>query len=125
MRPFISLILTLLIVLAGYKLYFSQLKSSTGGVAPVQTIEVTGVKNDLIAIGQAERMYLAEHGSYATLDQLSSSGAMAIAKTGREGYTYDAQPSGDGFRAEARCSSSASACTNYAIDETMEVHATP
>lgn len=121
MRGFLGLILTALIAFGAYKIYFSQMQS-TSGAGPAQAISSTGVKNDLIAIGQAERMYLAEHGSYATLDQLGSTGSMAMIKSGRPGYTYSAEPSGNSFRAEARCSSAGSACTGYAIDETMEIH---
>ena len=124
MRSLVGLVVVLLIVFAVYRLYFSQLQSS-GSPAPARTIEVTGVKNDLVAIAQAERMYQAEHGSYATLDQLNSSGAMTIAKTGREGYTYAALPDGSRFRVEARCSSPVAPCTNYAIDDTMEISTIP
>lgn len=125
MRSFLSLVVVLAIVFISYKLYFSQLQSATGSAAPARTIEATGAKNDLLAIGQAERTYLAEHGSYATLDQLNSSGAMSVAKTGREGYSYAVDSSGNGFRAEARCSSTVAGCVNYAIDETMEIHTIP
>lgn len=125
MRSLIGLVLVLLIAFGVYRLYFAQLQSAGSGGTPSQVIEATGVKNDLIAIGQAERMYQVQHGSYTTLDQLNSSGAMSMVKTGRAGYTYAAQPVADGFRAEARCSSSASGCTNYAIDDTMEVQAIP
>jgi hypothetical protein len=121
MRGLLGLVLTLLIAFGAYKMYFSQMQSASGA-GPAQSISATGVKNDLIAIGQAERMYQAEHGSYATLDQLGSSGSMSMIKSRRDGYTYSVQPSGNSFRAEARCSSANSVCTDYAIDETMEVH---
>lgn len=125
MRSLLSLVVVLAIVFISYKLYFSQLKSATGSAAPASTIEATGVKNDLIAIGQAERMYQAEHGSYATLDQLNSSGAMSVAKTGREGYSYAVDSSENSFRAEARCSATVAGCVSYGIDETMEIRAIP
>lgn len=126
MGRLVGVVVTLLIVFGVYKLYFSQLQSASGTAAPARSIEVTGVQNDLVAIAQAERMYLAEHGSYATLDQLNSSGTMAIAKTGREGYTYQAEASGgNSFRVLARCTSTDSTCTNYAIDETMQVRPIP
>ena len=38
-----------------------------GGPSPKQVIDVAGVKTDLLAMGQAERLYLAGHGSYASL----------------------------------------------------------
>ena len=108
-----------------YKYYFTQ-GQSAGVTTPRQTIDVVGVKNDLIAMGQAERVYQAEHGSYASLDDLVSSGAMSMKKTGRGGYTYEAETSADSFRVTAHCpSDTAPGCTSYAIDQTMEVQATP
>ena len=125
MRGLIGLIIVLLIVFASYKMFFTQLQSA-GGAAPARTIDVAGVKNDLLAIAQAERLYQAEHSSYATLDQLSSSGAMALSKAGRDGYTYQADTSASGFRIVAQCPSAANpGCTNYAIDETMEIRPLP
>ena len=125
MRNMIGLVVTLLIVFAGYKMFFTQMQSASGGGAPAQSISSTGAKNDLIAIAQAERMYQAEHGSYASFDQLSSGGTMNLSKSGREGYTYAVTPSGTSFRAEARCTSTASGCVGYSIDETMEIHSLP
>ena len=108
-----------------YKYYFTQ-GQSAGATTPRQTIDVVGVKNDLIAMGQAERVYQAEHGSYASLDDLVSGGAMSIKKTGREGYTYESEASVDGFRVTARCpSDTAPGCTSYVIDQTMEVQPVP
>jgi len=120
----ISILVVAAIGLFVYKSYFMQ-GQSTGAATPAQTINVVGVKNDLLAIAQAERAYQAEHGSVATLDELVSSGAMSMKKTGRDGYTYEVESSGDGFRAVARCSAAAAGCTNYAVDQTMEVRAEP
>ena len=126
MRSLIGLIVALLIVFVGYRLYFSQLQSSTGSVAPARTIEVVGVKNDLLSIAQSERIYQAQHGSYGTLDELTSSGALSIPKTGRDGYTYEVETSAGSFQVIARCPTVASAgCTNYSVDDTMEVHTMP
>jgi hypothetical protein len=126
MRSLIGLVIVLLIVFASYKLYFSQLQSATGSVAPARTMDVIGVQNDLVAIAQAERIYLAQHSSYGSLGDLVSSGAMALSKTGRDGYTYEAETSGTGFRVVAHCPAATSpGCTNFSIDDTMEVHASP
>jgi hypothetical protein len=125
MRSLVGLILTLLIVFAGYKLFFTQLRS-TGSAVPAQAIDTAGVKNDLVAIAQAERIYQVEHSTYGTLDQLASSGAMSMAKTGRDGYTYDAEASASNFRIVARCPAAAnSGCSNYAIDDTMNISTIP
>jgi hypothetical protein len=131
MRGFGSM-LGLLIVVAiaalTYKFYFASSPSVSGASAstPAQTIDVVGVKNDLLAIAQAERLYQAEHGSYALMDDLVSSGAMNLRKSGRDGYTYDVDASTDSFTAIAHCPASTSArCTNYSIDQTMEIQSAP
>ncbi len=121
---FVSLLAVALIAGLVYKYYFSQ-GQSAGVTTPRQTIDVVGVKNDLVAIGQAERLYQAEHGSYASLDDLVSNGAMTM-KKGRGGYTYEAETSTDSFHVTAHCpSDTAPGCTSYAIDQTMEVQPAP
>ena len=125
MRSLIGLVVVLAIVFAGYKLFFAQLQA-TGSAQPTRTIDVVGVKNDLLAIAQAERVYQAEHSSYATMDQLTSSGALSMQKSGRGGYTYSADASPSSFRVIATCPvATAPGCSNYAVDETMEVRSTP
>lgn len=125
MRSLIGLLIVALISVLAYRFYFSKMESAGTGT-PVQTIDVVGVKNDLIAIAQAERAYQAEHGSYTSLDELNSSGAMTMTKTSRDGYTYDVETSATGFRAIAHCPAGTSpGCTNWAVDETMEVQQAP
>ena len=121
----IGFLVVALIVMLAYKLYFSQAQSAGTG-APAQTISVVGVKNDLLAIAQAERAYQAEHGSYASLDELISSGAMTMKKPGRDGYTYGVETSADSFRVIAHCPAASSpGCTNYAVDQNMDVQPAP
>src|SRR5579864_4098963 len=62
----------------------------TGQKPPMETIDVVGVKSDLLAIAQAERLYLASHGSYASVDALQNDGSIAFSGTGRRGYRYTA-----------------------------------
>ena len=121
----VGLLVVALIAGLTYKYYFLQ-GQPAGVTTPRQTIDVVGVKNDLVAIGQAERLYQAEHGSYASLDDLVSSGAMSMKKMGRGGYTYEAETSTESFRITAQCpSDTAPGCTSYAIDQTMEVQTVP
>jgi len=108
------------IMLFVYKNSLTQ-SQAAGAATPRQTIDVVGVKNDLLAIAQAERAYQVEHGSVGSLDELVSSGAMSMKKFGRDGYTYDVESSGDGFRVTAHCPSSLAGCTNYMVDQSMEV----
>ncbi len=76
-----------------YRTYLTQ-SQATGAATPAQTINIVGVKNDLVSIAQAERAYQAEHSSIASLDELVSSGEMSMKKSGRDGYTYEIEPSG-------------------------------
>jgi len=128
MRSFggiLSLLAVAVIAMLGYKFYFSQAQSPETRT-PAQTISVVGVKNDLIAIAQAERAYQAEHGSYASLSELTSSGTMTMTRQERDGYTYSVDTSDNGFRVIARCPASTSpGCTSYAVDQSMEVQPAP
>lgn len=121
MRNLVGLLVVALIVALAYKYYFSKLESQQTG-SPAQTINVVGVKNDLLTIAEAERAYQAEHGAYASLDELKSSGAMTMVKSGRDGYTYDVETSTGGFRATAHCPATTSpGCTDWSVDQSMEV----
>ena len=121
----LGLLVVALIGMLVYKFYFSQSQSAGTGT-PTQTIDVVGVKNDLLAIAQAERAYQAEHGSYASLSELVSSGAMAMKKTDRDGYTYGVETSAEGFRVIARCPATTTpGCISYAVDQNMDVQPAP
>lgn len=122
MRSLVTLLVVVVIVLFSYKLFFSKMRSDADGTAnPVQAIDVVGVKNDLIAIAQAERAYQAEHGNYAALDELTSSGSLTMRRTSRDGYTYRVETTTDSFRAIAHCPASAAGCSDYSIDQSIEV----
>jgi hypothetical protein len=84
---------------------------------------------DLNAIAQAERTYFAQNGSYADLDQLTSSGALTMARSGRDGYTYSIATAGNGFTVTARHAESpainGAAPLHYpalSIDQSMQIH---
>lgn len=125
MRGFAGMLVVLVVSLFVYKFYFTSGQAAVRPAALTQTVDVIGVKNDLLSIAQAERVYQAEHSTYGSLDDLVSSGAMAYKKTGRQGYTYAAEASTDSFRITARCTETAPAgCTNFAIDQTMEITST-
>ncbi len=119
-----ALVVVLGVTLLIYKNSLTQSRAS-GAATPAQTIDVVGVKNDLIAIAQAERAYQAEHGSIASIDDLVSSGEMSMKKSGRDGYTYEVEASGDGFRVIAHCPTGLAGCTNYVVDQSMEILAEP
>ena len=83
----------LLIVLgAGYFAYRTYLtKSGPGGATehPQQQIDVIDITSNLLTIGQAERQYLAAHGTYGTIQQLQQDGPPSIG-TDTRGYVFTA-----------------------------------
>jgi hypothetical protein len=130
MRALVSLLIAAAVAMAIYMYTLKQAAPGPGMVA-TQAISLTGVKNDLIAIAQAERMYYVQNGSYADLATLSSSGTMNITRTSRDGYTYSVESSGNGFTVTARHTAAPvdlpAGVTpphfpTLSIDQTMEVH---
>lgn len=107
----------------GYFIFKAQMTTGpTGGAPPQQTIDVAGVKNDLLAIGQAERMYLASHGTYASIEQLQQDGAINFSGTNRRGYNYSVEISGERFRIVATpADPEKAAWPTLTMDDTMQV----
>jgi len=118
-------ILALVIVLA--IIWFvikSQFASGpAGGQPPKEVIDVVGVKSDLLAIAQAERIYMASHGAYASVDELQQDGAITFSGANRRGYSYTAEvDGGEHFKITAAPSDPAKIhWPTLSIDETMEV----
>jgi hypothetical protein len=121
-----GLLVTAVIVVLGYWLYASRMQSKGAPGAPAQVISTVGVQNDLLSIAQAERIYWASHASYASLDELYSSGTLAVRKSGRAGYTYSAETSSDNFTVTARCNASViPACSSFSVDQSMQIQQVP
>jgi hypothetical protein len=116
-------LLGLVIVLAvGYWLYRMEVTPSAaqGATAPVEQIDTTGVTSDLISIGQAEKLYLASHDTYATLDQLQQEGSISFGS--RRGYNYAVQVDGQRFQAVATpADSSKAGWPTFLMDQTLQV----
>ena len=130
MKGLIGLLITASIGMGIYLLMLKQAVPAHGMVA-TQAISITGVQNDLVAIAQAERVYFAQNGSYADLATLSSSGAMNISRTSRDGYTYSVEPAPTGFTATAQYTAPPPEMPagvapphfpTISIDQTMEIH---
>jgi hypothetical protein len=97
---FLGTVITLAI---GMYLYSSQIKTfqpSAAGGNQEDVTTITGVKNDLISIGNAERGYMASQGKYASLDELISGNYVTI-RSERPPYIYNVEASGNSFRATA------------------------
>jgi len=65
------------------------------GSTPKTTVDVVGVRNDLMAIANAERRYWVINSKYASLDELRTNGDIEIPS--RDSYTYAAEVSDTGF----------------------------
>ena len=112
-----------------YRAYLTQPPAVAGESAPAatpaQTVNIIGVKSDLLSIAEAERAYQAEHSSIASLDELEAGGQISMKTSGREGFKYEIEPVGEGFHVIARCTPPIATCTNYVIDQNMEISASP
>lgn len=130
MKGLIGLLVTATLGLGIY-LYTLKQASPGPGMVATQAISTTGVQNDLIGIAQAERIYFTQNSVYADLETLASTGTMNIARTGRDGYTYVAEASGNSFTVTARYTAPPPEMPKgvapprwpvYTIDQTMEIH---
>ncbi|HTS68000.1 MAG TPA: hypothetical protein VMO17_03375 [Terriglobia bacterium] len=117
----LGLIIVVAIVWFVVKTQYTQ--GPTGGQPPKEVIDVVGVKSDLLAIAQAERMFLASHGAYASVDQLQQDGSITFSGANRRGYNYTAElDDGQHFKITATPSDPAKAgWPTLTIDETMQV----
>lgn len=93
-----SFIALILVLAAGMYIYSRQLKavSPTAANNPKATVNLVGVRTDLMNIANAERRYMATEGKYASLDELISQQYITEARQ-RGPYAYDVELSGDGF----------------------------
>lgn len=117
----IGLLLSLAIIYFVTKFEFST--GPKGATPPKETIDIVGVKSDLIAIGQAERYYLATKGAYGTVDQLTQDGDITFSGANRRGYNFTADvDDGQHFKVTASPADPAkSDWPTLSIDDTMQV----
>jgi len=119
-----SFIATLVVLAAGMYLYMreAQSSSSAAGVSnPKAAINITGVRNDLLSIAQAERRYYVLEGKYASLDELISSNSLSVARQ-RVPYSYEVDVTGSSFRVVASRSGddASGAPAELSVDENMQ-----
>jgi hypothetical protein len=118
---FLSLVVGLAV---GMYFYGRQVQSSSAAAGtnnPKATINITGVRTDLMGIAAAERQYYASEGKYASLDELVSNHYLAMARE-RPPYSYEIQIGSGGFRVIAtRSGDNASGLpAQLSVDENME-----
>jgi hypothetical protein len=79
----------MIVVGIGAYIYVGQVRTITPhGSSPTAAITVTAVRNDLMAIANAERQFFASNGKYAALDDLR---AHSTITSGRGDYSYSAE----------------------------------
>jgi hypothetical protein len=113
---FVSVIV---VAAVGGYLYMNQMQTATpGGTTPKVMIDVTAVRNDLLAMANAERRYWATNAKYASLDELRNNGDISIPS--RANYVYSVDTGDSGFKIVATYSGSdPTAPKNITVDETM------
>ena len=103
MKALAAILVAAAVVYAIFHFYFRKMPTTDEGTAPTQAISLTGVRMDLLQIAQAERSYMALNSRCASLDELVSSSALSVPRTGRDGYAYSVECStGVEFKVSAR-----------------------
>jgi len=123
MRALISVVVTLAVAMGMYLLFMKNALSGSGG-SPTQLISTTSVQMQLVNIAQAERIYYVQNNTYASLNDLASSGALTLRTPDPDGYTYVVDASPTGFKATAHHEDVAGKPSSYpviSIDQTMQV----
>ncbi len=123
MRATFGMIGLLSVLATGYYIYSSYIRQEGDNRPPVQQIDLVRVRRDLISFAQAERLYLAANGCYATLEQLRQSGSLSMIPADRNGkYSYEVEIDGPAhFRITARPAAGNAGLPTLSIDETMQI----
>ena len=126
MRALAGLLAAAALLAGVYYGYLKSLPVSDHRAAPAQAISLTAVRSDLLQIAQAERAFIAANGNCVPLGELLSGNTLAMAKTGRDGYSYSVECSGGEFNAIARHAEgppgSSLRYPSLAVDQSMQVH---
>ena len=122
---FLSVVSVLAVGLYFYARQVQSTSAAAGTSNPQATINMTGVRTDLMAIAAAERRYYAGEGKYGSLDEMIDSHYITITRQ-RPPYTYDVQISAGGFRVIATRTGENISGTpaQISVDENMEFQTT-
>ena len=118
---FVGTVVTMAIGMYIYSLQIKTLTPGAGSGGPEEVTTITGVKNDLIGIANAERVYQASQGKYASLDELISGNYLTI-RGERPPYVYEVETNSGSFRATATRTTKGAPAQLW-ITETMQVQA--
>jgi len=116
-----SLIGVVIVVAIGGYLYTRQAQSLTStGSTPRTTVDVIAVRNDLMAIANAEKRYWALNSRYASLDELRTGGDIEVPS--RDHFMFSAETTDDGFRVIAEYSGpDPDAPRRFVVNEAMTI----
>jgi len=118
---FLGTVITMAIGMYIYSLQVKTLTPGPGNGNSTEVATITGVKNDLVGIANAERGYQATQGKYASLEELISGNYITV-KGERPPYVYDVEITSGSFRATATRTTKGAPAQLW-ITETMEVQA--
>lgn len=118
---FLGTVITLAIGMYLYSIQVKTLHPEAVGGNKDDVTTITGVKNDLISIANAERGYQASQGKYASLEELISGNYLTI-RSERPPYIYNIETSGSSFRATATRTTKGSPAQMWISDD-MQVQA--
>jgi hypothetical protein len=125
MRALTGLIVGVALLFGVYEYYLKQMPTTDSGTAPTQAISLTGVRNDLLQIAQAERGWVAMNGKCASIEELTSSGTLTMTRSERDGYSYSIACSGADFSITARHPAAAAGSPirypTLAVDANMQI----
>jgi hypothetical protein len=125
MRFLIGVLVGAALLFVVYHFGLQRMPTSDEGTAATQAVSLTGVRMDLLQIADAEHGYIAINGECASLDKLISTQSISMTRTGRDGYSYEIQCSGNGFTATARHrpapAGSSIRYPNFSIDASLEL----
>jgi hypothetical protein len=115
----------LVVVGVGFYIFTRQAESvaPAAGGSPRATIDLAGVKNDLVALANAERRHFATEGKYVSIDELRTAGDISMPTNRRGPYEYTAEVSDSGFRIVARHTGTPEPGVprSMSIDDTMQI----
>ena len=119
---FLSLIV---VVAVGAYIYMRQTQGvmTAGTNSPTATVDLIGVRNDLLAIAQAERSHAASQGAFVSIEALRSQGELTMERNNRGPYNYTAEVSDSSFRIVATYSGpeNSGMPKTLSIDQTMQI----
>ncbi len=126
MRFLLGVLVGAVLLFVVYHYHLLRMPSTDEGTAATQAINLTGVRMDLLEIADAEHAYMAINGQCVSLRKLISTESISMTRTGRDGYSYEIECSGNGFTATGRHrpapAGSPIRYPNFSIDSSLELH---